>query len=120
MICNCTVADMWVDVVDRLPEDGQEVLCYFVLDPEDVESDGKPYPYYCTLTYYKKGSIIDYAMDYDIANPEERFLDMLQNPKNENKAIEDGFYVVGDVNYMHKPTIIAWMPLERPRRCVLD
>jgi hypothetical protein len=95
----------WVSVKERLPESSEEVLVY-----SDV---------FDLLTYFKKGAVMDYAINISILNPEIKLLDSIFNKENEIKALEDGFYIYDNVTgecgwRKHANNITHWAKMPEP------
>jgi hypothetical protein len=93
----------WISIEDRLPENEQEVLTV-----KDCEI-----PDYTITTYFTKGTMMDYAINAEIQNPEKRLLDSIFNPENEVIAQNDGFYIYENEGWRLLKSS-HWMPLPKP------
>lgn len=105
----------WINVKDRLPESGKDVLVYW---NDDIE---EPLHQYAIVWYFKKGDVMNEKINYDLS-PSKRVLDTIVNEKNQVKAKESGFYICEDWDFqddtggfrLHNDCITHWCELEPP------
>jgi hypothetical protein len=103
-------ANGWIEIKERLPESGQEVLVYWWDKGFDIHQIH-------TATYFKKGGVMDTVIPKKYDMPEKNLLDALFNPENEIKAPEDGFYIydyIRDGFRKHADVITHWQSLPKP------
>lgn len=103
----------WIDVKDRVPESGQEVLIYYFDSGFDIHQMS-------IVTYFKRDAVMDTAIPNKYDMPEKNLLDALFNPNNEMKASQDGFYIYDSAGSeearfrKHADVITHWQPLPEP------
>lgn len=106
-------ANGWVNIKEKLPESGQEVLVYWWDNGFDIHQIH-------TATYFKKGGVMDTVIPNKYDMPEKNLLDALFNPENEIRAPENGFYIYDYINKerdgfrKHADVITHWQPLPKP------
>ncbi len=100
-------ANGWVNIKEKLPESGQEVLVYW------WDKGAKIHQIY-TATYFKENDVMDTVIPDKYDMPEKNLLDALFNPKNEIRAPEDGFYIYDNGFRKHAEVITHWQPLPKP------
>jgi hypothetical protein len=100
----------WIEIKEKLPESGQEVLVYWWDTGYDIHQIH-------TATYFIKGYVMDTVIPNKYDMPEKNLLDALFNPENEIKAPEDGFYIydyIRDGFRKHADVITHWQSLPKP------
>lgn len=105
------ISGEWVRVIDRLPENDQEVLVYW--------REGEDTHQYHLMTYFKKGQEMERIMSRTYNTFAENLLDTIFNDENMVKAPEDGFYFydpADDIGRFKKNlgVITHWMVLPEP------
>lgn len=107
----------WIDVKDRLPKSGQDVLVCISLGKyiDDVDME--------ILTYYNKGDRLEQDSEYlqdPKLTPDERLLEAIFDTFENDYAPADGFYIYDDVDgqgskyRLHRDDLIThWRPLPK-------
>lgn len=106
-------ANGWIEIKEKLPESGQEVLVYWWDKELDIHQIH-------TATYFIKGDVMDTVIPKKYDMPEKNLLDALLNSENEIKAPEDGFYIYDYIDEerdgfrKHADVITHWQSLPEP------
>lgn len=106
----------WIDIKEKLPESGQEVLIYYYDKGYEIHQIS-------IVTYFKKGDIMDTVVPNKYSMLERNLLDALVNPENVIRAPQDGFYIYDSAGNekshfrKHADVITHWQPLPEPPMC---